>query len=129
MSSTKVVKKPATAPGIKYGGRKKGTPNKSTMTVAELCEKYGLNVIENLIHYAMGDHTALGYPELIVRPGFGGIEIYEYSISPEQRYKANIDLAKFIYPTRKAVEHKLDDENKGSFTLSYGPKDLKNGES
>lgn len=116
---TKVVKNPATAPGIKYGGRKKGTPNKSTMTVAELCEKMGLNVIENLIHFAKGDHDALGYPEKVVRPGFGGVEIEEYTITPEERYKANLDLAKFIYPTRKAVEHKVDEETSKAFKIQW----------
>lgn len=109
----------------KTGGRKKGTPNKSTMTVAELCEKMGLNVIENMILFAKGDYQSLGYQETQEKQGFGGVTVYELTISPEQRYKANMDLAKFIYPTRKAVEIKNDSENNQPIVLAYSQESLK----
>lgn len=122
---TKVVKNPATAPGIKYGGRKKGTPNKSSLTVAELCEKHGLNVIEEMIYFAKGDYEALKYPEYLEKQGFGGMPIKDLTISPEQRYKANMDLAKFIYPTRKAVEFKNENPGDRQIVLSYSEESLK----
>lgn len=120
MAKTKVVKNPPTAPGIKYGGRAKGTPNKSSMTVAELCESMGVNVIQNMIYFAEGDWKALGYPsETVVKPGFAGIEIEEFTISQELRYKANADLLKYISPQRKSIEHKIDSDTSKAITFQY----------
>ena len=37
----------------KVGGRKKGTPDKDTETVAATCQRMGLNVAEAMIHLAL----------------------------------------------------------------------------
>lgn len=118
--ATKVVKNPTTAPGIKYGGRSKGTPNRSSMTVAELCESMGVNVIQNMIYFAEGDWKALGYAsETVIKPGFAGIEIEELTIPQDLRYKANADLLKYIAPQRKSIEHKVDSDTSKAITFNY----------
>lgn len=116
---TKVVKNPATAPGIKYGGRTKGTPNKDSLSVEQRCIAHGVDVVEGLIAFYKGDYKFLNLPETIVRPGFGGIEIDELSISAELRAKALITLAKYIFPTRKAVEHSVEKESIKTLTFQY----------
>ena len=104
----------------KHGGRKKGSLNRNTQAVAEMCEAMGFNPIQTMIYFANGDWKALGYSsETVIKPGFAGIEIEELTIPQDLRYKANADLARFIHPHRKSVEHKVDAETSKAINFNY----------
>lgn len=70
------------ARGIKTGGRRAGTPNRSTKQAAELLESLGCNPIEGMVRIAMNERNP-----------------------PELRGRMFSELARFVYPHRKAVEH------------------------
>ncbi|WP_417237375.1 hypothetical protein [Bizionia paragorgiae] len=72
--------------GEKFGGRKKGTPNKTTEQVKQA---FRLLVEENLEQ---------------LRDDIAGLE-------PKDRIKCVVDIAKFILPTLKNTEYK-DADNK-----------------
>lgn len=116
---TKVVKNPATAPGIKYGGRVKGTPNKDSLSVAQRCAELGVDPVDILCHFANGDHEKLKMTEFIVKAGFGGVEVAELSIPAALRLKASSTLVKYIHPERKAVEHSVDKNSEKSINFNY----------
>jgi hypothetical protein len=71
---------PRTKGTPKTGGRKKGTPNKASMPIAEICEKLGCNPAEVLIEFC--SHK-----------------------NPIYRLQASKELANYLYPKRKAIEH------------------------
>lgn len=78
----------ARAAGLpKTGGRKKGTPNKSTLGLQDALESHGLDVIGQLAEMM---------PQLPV----------------EKRADVLINLMSYIYPKRKAVEQTLAIEEK-----------------
>jgi len=81
----------------KTGGRKKGTPNKATYPVAELCEKLGCNPIEALIAFCKSQH-------------------------PDFRFAAAKELAQYLHPKRKAVE--LSGPNGGDLFQSLTDEEL-----
>lgn len=66
--------------GQKFGGRKKGTPNKSTKEIREMLKTLVSNNIEQLDE-----------------------DIKQ--LEPVQRIKAIIELSRFVIPTLKAVEN------------------------
>jgi hypothetical protein len=68
--------------GRKTGGRAAGTPNRKTQEVAELLESLGCNPIEGMARIAMHPKTKL-----------------------ELRARMFAELAGYVYPKRKAVEH------------------------
>lgn len=61
-------------------GRKKGTPNKKTQDLFEICEKAGLNVFEGMVEIAINCED------------------------PEKRYPKLVELAKYLYPKRKELD-------------------------
>ena len=67
--------------GPKTGGRKKGTPNKATLTIAEKLEALGCDPIEGMARIAMDEKN-----------------------SPETRGRYYSELAQYLYPKRKAVD-------------------------
>jgi hypothetical protein len=67
--------------GRKYGGRKKGTPNRKTQEISELLESLGHNPIEAMVKIANNPKASL-----------------------ELRGRMNAELAQYVYPKRKAVE-------------------------
>lgn len=69
----------------KTGGRKKGTPNKATLTVAEQLEKLGCDPIEGMARIAMDENN-----------------------SPELRGRYYSELAQYLYPKRKPVDTSVD---------------------
>lgn len=73
------------AQGIKTGGRKAGTPNKTT---AEIREHFQNLIAENLEQ--LNDDLK--------------------KLEPLQRLKIIIDLSKFVVPTLKAIESKNQNE-------------------
>ena len=70
----------ANTTGKKYGGRKKGTPNKKTLDVVEKLKSLNCDPIEGLARIALDSE--------------------EESL----RLQANKELAQYIAPKRKAVE-------------------------
>ena len=68
--------------GFKTGGRQKGTPNKPGQQAAEILASLNCDPIEGMARIAMDPKH-----------------------SPELRGKMYSDLARYVYPQRKAVEH------------------------
>jgi hypothetical protein len=70
------------AKGIKTGGRSAGTPNRNTVEVKQTLEALGCDPIEGMARLATDERV-------------------EISI----RFQAYKELAQYIYPKRKAIEH------------------------
>ena len=86
--------------GIKFGGRSKGTPNKTT---AEIRNEFQL-LISNNIEVLQQD----------IEP-----------LEPKERIKTIIELSKFVLPTLKAIEvTELTTDSKPTFKgFDFLPKD------
>jgi hypothetical protein len=69
----------------KTGGRKKGTPNKATLTVTERLEALGCDPIEGMARIAMDENN-----------------------SPETRGRYYSELAQYLYPKRKPVDISIE---------------------
>lgn len=95
--------------GVKHGGRKKGTPNKSTLPLKELAEKLDVDPFEVLLRFAAEDWKGLGY-EARTETKFTpqGLEVVEYVIAPQMRLKAAAEACQYLHPKRKAVEQTVD---------------------
>ncbi|MBZ5607253.1 MAG: hypothetical protein LAP38_03275 [Acidobacteriia bacterium] len=102
----------------KIGGRAKGTPNKLTREAIEILERLGCNPIEGMARIAQGDvpcRVCRGKGKTLYQPARGkelaertcescygrGLEI----ITPELSGKMYAELAQYIFPKRKAIEH------------------------
>jgi hypothetical protein len=68
--------------GVRYGGRVKGTPNKATIDARETLERLGLNPLEGMAKLALDESNPV-----------------------ELRGRMMSELAQYIAPKRKAVEH------------------------
>lgn len=90
---------------MKHGGRKKGTPNKRTLELAERAKRLDVDPFEILLLFAKGAWKKLGY-KTETRTCFtqAGIEFEEDIIKPEHRIKAAAEAAQYLFPKRKAVE-------------------------
>jgi hypothetical protein len=77
--------------GKKYGGRKKGTPNKASKELREDLEKLGLDV-----------------PKAIV-------ELLPY-LDYAEKAQTLLGLLPYIYPKLKAIEHSMDKNSVNTFT-------------
>ena len=73
------------AVGHKTGGRSAGTPNRKTKEVSELLESLGCNPIEGMVAIAANQQNP-----------------------PELRGRMYAELAQYVYPKRRAVEHSGD---------------------
>lgn len=90
----------------KYGGRAKGTPNKTSLPLHEKAKELGCDPFEILCRFALGDWKGLGYKtEFILTPTQKGEIIEKPFIAPELRSKAAAEAAQYLYPKRKAIEH------------------------
>lgn len=69
------------AKGIKTGGRQKGTPNKSSQELMAICEKHNCNVFESMVILAVEEHNK------------------------DKKFDRLKEIAQYLYPKRKAVEH------------------------
>lgn len=85
----------ANTTGKKFGGRKKGTPNKTT---EEIRERFQLLISDNL-EKLKEDLDAL---------------------DPDKRLKYVIELSKFVIPTLKATELSSSDENFRPIMINLG---------
>lgn len=73
----------------RYGGRQKGTPNKSTEDLLAICEKHGVNVFESMVILAAGEANR------------------------DKKFEKMAELAPYLYAKRKAVELSNDPEGDG----------------
>lgn len=103
-------------PGERRGGRKKGTPNKHT-TAAAACESLGVNPFEFMAMVVKGDvpcNVCRQRLKTRVRGEHG--KTYDRQcqsckgdgwekLSPDFRGKMAAELAGFLEPKKKAVEH------------------------
>jgi len=104
-------------PGERRGGRQKGTPNKKTTAIREKLDRLGLDPIEGMARIALGDvpcpvckgEGRISYPGS--EPGFGcepchgsGREL----VAIELRARMLSELASYVEPKRKAVDHDGD---------------------
>lgn len=90
----------------KYGGRAKGTPNRTALPLQQLAEKLGCNPFEILCRFAIGDAKGLGYSsDIILKHNQKGDTVEQPLIAPELRVKAASEAAQYLYPKRKAIEH------------------------
>jgi hypothetical protein len=81
--------------GRKTGGRVAGTPNKRTQDVIERLALLGCNPIEGMARIAMDEAN-----------------------SPELRGRMYAELAQYVAPKRKAVEHSAS-EGSGEILISW----------
>lgn len=72
---------PKGKPRPEGAGRKKGTPNKNSLDLLRICEEKGVDVFAEMVSIAMT--TTL----------------------PEVRFKMFSQIAEYLYPKRKALEH------------------------
>lgn len=90
----------------KYGGRKKGTPNKDSLKVEEIAQQMGCDPFKILCSFAMGDWKALGYDaEMYFVEKSDGAVSGHYVVTSEMRLKAAQEACKYLFSQKKAVEH------------------------
>lgn len=90
-------------------GRKKGTPNKDSLSLKERARELGVDPFVILLMYAKGDWKGLGYssPTKLVASKSG--ECYEVDvITTDHRLKAAAEACQYLHPKRKAIEGSLD---------------------
>lgn len=73
------------AQGMKTGGRKKGTPNKRTQELQDRLAELDCDPVEGMARLAMDPNN-----------------------NPELRGRMYSELAQYVYPKRKAIEHSGD---------------------
>jgi hypothetical protein len=71
--------------GTKTGGRQKGTPNKRTEEIQAKLEQMGCDPLEGMARLAVDENN-----------------------SPELRGRMYAELAQYVAPKRKAIEHSSD---------------------
>lgn len=100
--------------GKKFGGRKKGTPNKSSLRVEEIAQRLGCDPFEILCNFANGDWKRLGYEnECYFSEKPDGAVKMNYVINPEMRLTAAKEAVKYLHAQKKAVELSTDPEGRG----------------
>lgn len=92
----------------RYGGRQKGTPNKTKTPLKERADALGVDPFEVLLLFAKGDWKALGYESEKRRIYSKDIVNEEHYIQPAIRAKAAAEACQYIYPKLKAIEHSGD---------------------
>jgi 5'-3' exonuclease len=80
----------ANTTGKKWGGRKKGTPNKRTLNVADKLAELGYDPLESLVRLAIDAQKE-------------GDKVMEFQASKE--------LAQYVAPKRKAMEITSDNSH------------------
>lgn len=90
-------------------GRKKGTPNKSTLEAIETAQRLGCNPFEILCLIALGDWQRLGYASPTIVKSAGDTTYEVDRITVETRQKAAAAACDYIFPKRKALDITLKD--------------------
>lgn len=89
----------------KIGGRTKGSTNKDPLALEARAKARGCDVFDIALDFATGNFKALGYDAEVyhVEKPDGSVKM-GYVITPEMRLKATMELMKYIYPAKKAIE-------------------------
>lgn len=108
--------KPGRPPGgKKFGGRQKGTPNKS-FRAKEVAERLGVDPLEILIRFAAGDWKGLGYDSEVYHyekgDGDGKSIGLGFVITPQIRSKCAAEACKYLYPTKIDYTDNTPEDNK-----------------
>lgn len=89
----------------KYGGRKKGTPNKSVLPLAQKAEELGVDPFVILLLFAKSDWKALGYESKTETRGSRSGATYEVErITADQRLRAAAEACQYLHSKRKAIQ-------------------------
>jgi len=94
--------------GMRHGGRSKGTPNKKTQEVQRMLEGLGCDPLEGMARIAMndvacgceGEPTPEGKDPCALCNGTG-----QEVVSLDLRAQMFKELAQYVAPKRKAIEH------------------------
>ncbi len=95
----------------KTGGRKKGTPNYTTMRAMTIAIANSFNPFEMLMHFARGDEKALGWKEPLVQVLPDGRMLELERITPQMRLAAIMEACEYVHPKMKSIEHTGDPDN------------------
>jgi hypothetical protein len=95
-------------PGERRGGRAKGTPNKDTRSVMERLQALGHDPITGMAMIAMGmggcrNCRNTGKKDGVTCEVCGGTK--HEPLDPALRGRMDAELAQYVYPKRKAIEH------------------------
>lgn len=108
---------PKGKPRPENAGRKKGTPNKKTQAIQDILDRMGCNVFEGMAKIAMGRipcGTCHGKGKTPVKAldGTHYDRVCEScygslleKVTPQTRANMYAELAQYIAPKRKAIEH------------------------
>lgn len=89
-------------------GRKKGTPNKSSLKAEDIAASVGCDPLKILCMFAVGDWKGLGYAgPTETRYAQGGATYEVETISKDHRVKAAKEAAEYLHPKRKAIDHTI----------------------
>lgn len=92
------------AKGVKTGGRRKGSLNKSNAIPRDIALELGVDPFKILLYFAKGDWASLGYSSSTREVVSKGVIIEQEVITPEIRVNAAKEAAQYIHPKRKAVD-------------------------
>lgn len=85
---------PKTKGSLKTGGRKKGTPNKKSLELHSLLSNNGINLIEEL-------------------------KVLLPKLSPEKKADVLLNLMQYLYPKRKSIDLKAEEEKTESIKVHF----------
>lgn len=119
---------PKGRPKPEGSGRKKGTLNKSSWDARAIAEELGINPMEFLLKFAAGDWKGLGYDNecFFVEKPDGAVKM-GFVVTPDLRVKASAEAAKYLFPTKKAIEVSNSPDGDGFKIIveDYSSKDKK----
>lgn len=98
-------------PKLNSSGRKKGTPNKANIEIAQLALSIGMDPVEILLRVANEDWKGLGYPSrTVIRKNPNGMVTEEYVIPPSVRIDAAKAVMPYIHMKRQTIHHTIAPE-------------------
>lgn len=107
-------------PKKKTGGRQKGTPNKDTQYLIDVCKRMGHDPVEFYVNVVKGNWEKVGLDSKTNTFYTKSGDSYEQDqITVDHRLAANAKLFEYMFPKRKAVEISNSNEGQGFFTFQY----------
>ena len=95
----------------KFGGRKRGTPNKASLAALDIASSLNFNPFEILCHIAQNNWEALGYSSATVtRFSIDGSQYEVPIITMDHRLRAAADAVEYLMPRRKPIEFNPEKE-------------------
>jgi hypothetical protein len=89
----------------KFGGRKKGTPNKKSLPLAEIASQIDVDPFRILLLIAKGAWEELGFQgPTKIQLGASGVPYHVEVITLDHRLKAAAEASQYLYPKLKAIE-------------------------